>query len=143
MVGVVGDVAGFAVKGFAGSVRKGVPDGGLAAVFGDGAFNLVGGGGASPQEVGGESQGGGHLRQREFGKRSGGIGGCRSAGEGLGEAATGDGFHAARVTLPRGADELLGWVVFQIYAPRRLRPRFPSASLRAGSRLAGENAGLG
>ena len=40
---VVGYVAGVVVFDLAGSVREGVPDGGAAAFFVDGAFDLIGG----------------------------------------------------------------------------------------------------
>ena len=89
MIEIVGDVAGVAVMRFAGRVREGVPDRRLAAIFSDGAFDLVGGGGAAPEEAGGEFEFGGlALRKGEFGKGSGcecGGGGC---GRGLGETAT-------------------------------------------------------
>ena len=57
VVEVVGDVAGIAVGGLAGGVREGVPDGGAAAVFVDGAFDLIGGGGGAPEEAFGRRRG--------------------------------------------------------------------------------------
>src|SRR5690606_36315156 len=53
---VVGDVAGVDVPHLAGRVAEGVPDGGAAAVFAGGAFDLEGGGGGTDDEVVGEVQ---------------------------------------------------------------------------------------
>src|SRR5579875_1906053 len=47
---VVGDIAGIVVVNFAGNVGEGVPDVRAAAAFFGSAFDLVGGGGASPKE---------------------------------------------------------------------------------------------
>jgi hypothetical protein len=74
MVVIVGDVAGVAVVGLAGSVGEGVPDGGTAAVFVDGAFDLIGSGGGAPEEVFGEGVG-------EGGFSAHGRGGCCFGGE--------------------------------------------------------------
>ena len=54
VIAVVGDVAGVAVRGLAGGVREGVPDGLATAAFVDCAFDLVGGGCRSPEEACGE-----------------------------------------------------------------------------------------
>src|SRR5215472_14840706 len=51
MVVVVGYVASIPVVGLAGDVREGVPDGGAAAVFMNGAFDLIGCGGGAPKET--------------------------------------------------------------------------------------------
>ena len=59
VVEVVGDVGGLALKGFAGSMGEGVPDGGAAAVFVDSAFDLIAGSGCAPEEVLGEAVRGG------------------------------------------------------------------------------------
>jgi hypothetical protein len=50
MVGVAGNVAGVCALHFAGGVREAVPDGFALAVFAPGAFDLIGGGGRSPNE---------------------------------------------------------------------------------------------
>ena len=50
VVVIVGDVAGVSVVGLAGDVGEGVPDGGAAAIFVDGAFDLIGGGGGAPEK---------------------------------------------------------------------------------------------
>ena len=59
VVEIVGDVGGLALKGFAGSVGEGIPDGGAAAVFVDRAFDLIGCGCCAPEEVFRESVGDG------------------------------------------------------------------------------------
>ena len=98
VVEVVGDVAGLALIGFAGSVGEGVPDGGAAAVFVDSAFDLIGGGGGAPDEVVGEA-----VRRADDGGqvlRGGGIeeglegGRSGESGGGLQEGAT---FHGSLV----------------------------------------------
>ena len=50
MVLIRRDIAGLPHGDVSGLVREGVPNGGLASVLLDGAFHLVGGGGASPEE---------------------------------------------------------------------------------------------
>ena len=45
------------LTGPAGRVAEGVPDARFAAIFGDGAFDLVGSGGGSPPESGGKLHG--------------------------------------------------------------------------------------
>jgi len=49
---IVGDVAGVAVADRPIPPAEGVPHGLAAAVFGDGAFDLIGGGGDAPGEAG-------------------------------------------------------------------------------------------
>ena len=71
VVEVVGDVGGLALEGFAGGMGEGVPDGGAASVFVDGAFDLVGGGGGAPEKV---------LREAVWGGSDGGWG-LRGCGE--------------------------------------------------------------
>src|SRR5581483_245920 len=51
MVEVVGDVAGLALKGFSRRMREGVPDRCAAAVFVDGALDLIAGRCGAPDEV--------------------------------------------------------------------------------------------
>ena len=53
---VVGDIAGFAFMGFAGRMREDVPIGRAAAVGGNRALNLIGAGGAAPEEIRGKSE---------------------------------------------------------------------------------------
>ncbi len=61
VVMIAGDVAGVIHGDSAGAAAEGVPDAGGAAVFGCGAFDLIGGGGGTPEEIGGEGgEGGGH-----------------------------------------------------------------------------------
>src|SRR5437016_161493 len=50
MVGIASDVAGGGALHLAGGVRKAVPDGFALAVFAPGAFDLIGGGGCSPDK---------------------------------------------------------------------------------------------
>ena len=65
-------VAGVTVVGLAGRVGEGVPDGGAAAVFVDGAFYLVGGSGGAPEES---------LREAALGRNWGSSLGCGIDGE--------------------------------------------------------------
>src|SRR5260370_12028388 len=57
MVGVGGYVAGGCALHFAGGVREAVPDGFDLAVFGPGAFDLIGGGGGAPNKFFGKLEG--------------------------------------------------------------------------------------
>src|SRR5260370_10795149 len=57
MVGVAGYVAGGCALHFAGGVREAVPDGFALAVFGPGAFDLIGGGGGAPNKFFGKLEG--------------------------------------------------------------------------------------
>jgi hypothetical protein len=50
MVGIAGDVAGVCALHLAGGMREAVPDGFALAVFAPGAFDLIGGGGCSPNK---------------------------------------------------------------------------------------------
>jgi hypothetical protein len=61
MIVIVGDVAGVSVVGFAGGVGESVPDGSAAAIFVDGAFDLIGGGGGAPEESIREGSSGGGV----------------------------------------------------------------------------------
>ena len=95
VVEVVGNVGGLALKGFAGSVGEGVPDGGAASVFVDSAFDLVAGSRGAPDEVLREAVGGGGC---DGGKRLGG-GLCerrqgRCGGEGGGRFQKGATLHS-------------------------------------------------
>src|SRR2546430_15812314 len=51
MVGIAGDVAGGGALHFAGSVGEAVPNGFAFAVFGPGAFDLIGGGCGAPNKL--------------------------------------------------------------------------------------------
>ena len=65
VVEVVSDIPGVAVGDFARGMSEGVPDGGSAAVFVDGTFDLVGGGGGTPEKALRKAAGTvGHGRQR-------------------------------------------------------------------------------
>src|SRR5216684_5732936 len=50
MVGLAGDVARGRSLHFTGGVREAIPDGFAFAVFGPGAFDLIGGGGGAPNK---------------------------------------------------------------------------------------------
>src|SRR6266478_4677061 len=50
MVGIAGDIAGSGALHLAGSVREAVPDGFALAVFVPAAFDLIGGGGGTPDK---------------------------------------------------------------------------------------------
>src|SRR5260370_33351103 len=89
MVGVGGYVAGGCALHFAGGVREAVPDGFDLAVFGPGAFDLIGGGGGAPNKFFGKLEGretrlrleqfaDEAMARRQDGKRSGGS---KSGGE--------------------------------------------------------------
>ena len=67
VVVIAGDVSGVAVSGLSGGVGIGVPDTGFTTVLGNGAFDLVGRCGYSPEEVQGELG-------EEFGGEGHGIG---------------------------------------------------------------------
>src|SRR5437879_5081451 len=89
MVGIAGDVAGGGALHLAGGVREAVPDGLALAVFAPGAFDLIRGGGRSPNKFIGELEGREtRLRLQQFadeamtGRRDGKrCGGTKSAGE--------------------------------------------------------------
>src|SRR5579872_1731362 len=114
MVRIVGDVAGIALESLARSVREGVPNGRLAPVFGYRAFDLVGGGGASPEKSFGKFE---QLGLTDFGEsllpgERGGDGGCRGcAGEGLSELATSEVFHLPK-SLPLLCHLLCSFLAF-------------------------------
>src|SRR6185436_2257295 len=63
---VAGDVAGLVEPGVAGSVGEAVPDTSSSAISGRGAFDLVGGGRGSPNEIVGEFVARAHLGLRAF-----------------------------------------------------------------------------
>jgi len=60
MIGITGNVACGSALHFAGSVREAVPDGFALAVFGPGTFDLIGGGGGTPNKIVGK------LERREL-----------------------------------------------------------------------------
>ena len=92
VVVVVGYVAGVAVFDLAGGVGEGVPDGGAAAVFVDGSFDLIGGGCRAPEEALWEAAGSRRCRMAlicQGGERGEYGGGERGRSEESGEGASG------------------------------------------------------
>ena len=100
MVGIVGNVAGVALEGFSGGMGKDIPVGLAASVFVDGAFDLVGGRSASPEESFRKVEGFGRLGEGEA--REGGSGKSCGGGSGYGfsELAAGQVFHGGGIVSP-------------------------------------------
>src|SRR6516164_1292038 len=74
---IIGDVAVVVVADLSRRVRKRVPDRGATTILADGAFDLIGGGGGSPEKSRGKGARGFAPGQRSVARPSGGRGGGR------------------------------------------------------------------
>src|SRR2546421_6590001 len=93
MVGIASDVASGGALYLAGGVREAVPDGLALAVFAPGAFDLIGGGGRSPNKFVGKLEGREtRLRLQQFADKT--MAGRQDGKRGSGTKSGGEKFTA-------------------------------------------------